>query len=490
MVNKNNSVLLLSICWFVIAAFCSMAFTDGSKLTHTILILLTTFTYALCIISWVKSGCRLISVYSFFIAYSFLCNCAQSFLFVLGVPEDYLTSYWNLPFEGVSYMMRFQLLCIAALNVGTAVAVSNRKRNVSIVQQINWYKHESGEKTAIDKKLFPVFLLFLAGTLFAAIEVAKVRSSMSYYDWMYGGHNDVQNRFYFFYFYAFLGLRYVFRKQHVILIYSSWLFFIGLFMMLGLRTQAIPYITFFLITLPITHSGLFKKKLFPLWILASFVFIIFLGIISSTRVNESVDLSEANTNEGALVSFYVALADVGASAETIGLTMKMCDEGLPHYQSILYSMATVIPQKVLKLPEELFQFPGYEAVRSPGGFMSHKVGLIGFGFSYMAEAYLNYGWLGWIFIFLYGFLIAKMENMAYYDIMRGNYFKVAFLLYLARQVFFARADLCLGEDYIEYMIFLAIIYKLFGSRERLFSINQSKPINTTTSKVLSVTESV
>lgn len=104
--------------------------------------------------------------------------------------------------------------------------------------------------------------------------------------------------------------------------------------------------------------------------------------------------------------------------------------------------------------------------------MSHKVGILGFGFSYIAEAYLNYGWFGWIFILLYGILIARLENMAYQDIMNGCFFKITFLLWLAKQVFFARADLCLGENYIEYMIFTAVIYKLIGSKERLFTPNR------------------
>lgn len=469
---KNNSGLLrAAIVWFVISAFCSLLFSGSSSSVHSVLILFTTISYALCVYTWVKSGCRLVSVYVFFVVYAFVCNCAQSLLYVFGVPYEYLTSYWNLSVEGVTYAFRFQLLCVAALNLGTCLALTQRGNNVSTAEMVSWYESKQKKEDKLDKYLFPFLIICLLGSLFAAFEIARVRSSMSYQEWMYGGHNDVETRFYFSYFYAFVSLRYVFKKQHTLLIYASWSFFIGLFMMLGLRTQAIPYITFFLITLPVTNSNLFKKKLIPIWIVGAFFFVIFLGIISSTRTEGSVDLSQSG-NESTAVSFYVALADVGASAETIGLTMNECDKGMPHYQSILYSIITVIPRRVLKLPEELFQMSGWQAMSSPGSFMSHKVGLLGFGFSYIAEAYLNYGWFGWIFILIYGFGIARLENMAYQDIMKGYFFKITFLLWLAKQVFFARADLCLGENYIEYMVFTAILYKLFGSKEKLFTMGR------------------
>lgn len=469
---KNSGLLIASIVWFVISALCSVVLNGDSEITHATLVILVAVSYALCVYSWVKSGCRLISVYVFFIAYAFLCNCGQSLLYVLGVPYEFLTSYWNLPVESVSYAFRFQLLCVAALNVGTCIALSRRSRNVSTDEMADWYRNYDTVKNKADKYLFPIMIICLLGTMYAAYEVASLRSTMSYHEWMYEGHNDVESRFYFSYFFAFLSIRSVFRKQHTLLIYASWLFFIGLFMMLGLRTQAIPYLTFLLITVPVTHSSIFKKKFIPFWIVGAFFFIIFLGIISSTRTEGTVDLSEADNGQNTAVSFYVALADVGASAETIGLTMNECDKGMPHYQSILYSIITVIPNRVLKIPAEVFQVPGWEVMSSPGSFMSHKVGLLGFGFSYIAEAYLNYGWFGWIFILLYGILIARLENMAYQDIMNGCFFKITFLLWLAKQVFFARADLCLGENYIEYMIFTAVIYKLIGSKERLFTPNR------------------
>lgn len=470
----KNNLITQSVIWLTFMLIVSLLLTESTFENHCIYVLLITASYLFCVRTWINSGCRLISVYVFFIAYAFLCNCGQSLLYVLGVPYEFLTSYWNLPVESVSYAFRFQLLCVAALNVGTCIALSRRSRNVSTDEMVDWYRNYDTVKNKADKYLFPIMIICLLGTMYAAYEVASLRSTMSYHEWMYGGHNDVESRFYFSYFFAFLSIRSVFRKQHTLLIYASWLFFIGLFMMLGLRTQAIPYITFLLITVPVTHSSIFQKKFIPFWIVGAFFFIIFLGIISSTRTGGTVDLSEADNGQNTAVSFYVALADVGASAETIGLTMSECDKGMPHYQSILYSIITVIPNRVLKLPAEAFQVPGWEAMSSPGSFMSHKVGLLGFGFSYIAEAYLNYGWFGWIFILLYGLLIARLENMAYQDIMNGCFFKITFLLWLAKQVFFARADLCLGENYIEYMIFTAIIYKLIGSKERLFALNVAK----------------
>ena len=467
----KKNLLGLSIIWFVVSIALAILLRDASELSHTILVVATTFSYFLCAYSWIKSGSRVVSIYTFFIAYAFLCNCVQSLLYICGVPSEFLTSYMNISFLNITNALRFQLICIAALNIGTCYALTSRKQRVSIDQQITWYKSISNVKTKNDKYLFYLMLVLLAGTFYTAIQIAKVRSTMTYHDWMYEGSSLVNTRFYFMYFFSFLSLRFVFRKQHVLLIYASWLFFIVLFMMLGLRSQAIPYVTMFVITLPITHSGLFRKSLIPLWIVGLFFGVIFLGVISATRTNESVDLSSASTDQGAAVGFYSALADIGSSAKTIGNTMDLCDKGMPHYQSIIYSILVVIPERVFKIP--ITNTLGVsEAITSPGSYVSHQLGTPGAGFSFVSEAYLNYGWFGWIFILLYGFLIARMENVAYKDFMQtGNLFKITFLLYLAKQIFYARGDLCLGEIYIEYMIFTAIIYKILKQKGRLFSLS-------------------
>ncbi len=465
----RKTILKLSYYWLALSIIIAVLLSDSSTETHTILVLCTVLSYLLCIYSWVKNGCRIISIFTFFLLYAFLCNCGQPLLFVCGVPTEFLNTYTVQAFSNISYSLRFQLLCIAALNVGVCLGTKNKKDCVNISQQIEWYKNENSKPTKTDKKLNIIMWMCFIGGVYAALEMAKIRSSMSYKEYMYEGMMEVANRFYFTYFFCFLSVRSVLRKQQTLLIYAGWSFFIVLYMMLGLRSGAIPYISLFIITLPITHSYFFKKKFVLIWILGIFFSIIFLGIISAARYHETVDISEVDTSKGTAFLFYTAMTDVGSPGKTLGLTMRMCDNGEPHHQSILFSILTVVPHRVFKIPIDSFGFP--EPLSSPASYLAHKANMPGFGFSFMSEAYLNFGWLGWTFVLFYAWLIAKMENMAYMDFIKnGNYFKIAFLLYLSKNVFFARSELCLSENYIQYMIFLAILYRVFQPKVKLFTL--------------------
>lgn len=466
----KNNLITQSVIWLTFMLIVSLLLTESTFENHCIYVLLITASYLFCVRTWIKSGCRAISLYSFFISYAFLCNCGQSVLFVLGVPQEFLTAYYGASFEYMTQALRFQCICIAALNFGTSLALKHKTDCVSTETMRGWYNGHHPIHDKNDKLLFYLMIVFLLGTLYSAFEVARVRSTMSYMEWMYEGSKTVNTRFYFMYFYMFLSLRSVLRKQYVVFIYVCWLFFILLYMMLGLRTQAIPYVSLFIITLPLTNERLFDKKFIPLWIVGVITGIIFLGVISSTRTGESVNLSETSSGQGPAVSFYTSMADIGVSANTIANAMDLCDKGMPHYQSILYSVASVIPQRVLKIPvSDIFNVSN--AITSPGSYASEMLGTPGAGYSFMAEAFLNFGWMGWLYLILYGFLIARLENIAYRDFIQSQvFFKITFLLFLSKQVFYARAELCLSEDYIEYMVFTAILYKILSPKSKLLSI--------------------
>ncbi len=457
--------LIFSIIWFLICLVLVLLLRDPSMTTHIILVLSTVFSYFLCVQSWVNSGSRIISIYSFFLAYSFICNCAQPLLFIFNVPVEFLNTYQLLTLAEVSYSMRFHLLCIAALNVGTCIGVSKKSLCVTNGELVESYSNQSSSVTKMEKYIWWILIALLLGTLYSAYDMARIRSSMSYHDYMYEGFNDVETKFYFQYFFCFLSTRSVLRKQHVVFIYICWAFFVYLYMSLGLRAQAIPYISMFIITLPITHSNLFKRKLVPLWAIGAFLFIILMGFISATRYEEKVDFSTIDKSQGLAASFYWSMSDMGSPGKTLGNTMKMCDTKVARHQSILYSVLTVIPHRVLKLPIQ-----GDQAVTSPGAYLAGQAGETGYGFSYLAEAYYNFGWFGWLFTLIYGIIITRMENSAYKSISRGySFFKITFLLWLSKQVFFARGDFCLGEAYIQYMVFTAIIFKLLYPKKRILA---------------------
>lgn len=463
---NHSGVYEFSVFWLLFSLLITVLVSGYSSWEHSLFAVLCVISYAICIYGWYKTGNRVISLFSFFVVYAFFCNCSQQILYVFGVPEIFLTSYYDVSFPAMVNMLRYQYVCISALNMGMMLYVRKKKNCIAIEHQIQVYKEENYHNSPKERILYLFLLLCFAGTALAAYKTALVRNSMSYAEYMDSGYESVNVMFYFSYFFAFLSLRSVFKKQNVFLIYCAWGVIACVYMMLGLRTQAIPYVSYFIICLPITHPGLFKKKFIPLWVVMGVSFVIILGWISATRSIEGAKLS--SESQGVSLDLIRTISDVGSSSQTIGITIKSVDEGLGVHQSIIYFLLTVVPTKVLKIPSSIFEtmIGNDQACISPGTFMSSYVGGYGLGFSFIAEAYLNFKWLGWIYVMLYGYIIAALENYSYKSIMKGDYFPIAFLLILCRQIFYARADLWLCGSYIEYMIFTYILYRIINYKTK------------------------
>lgn len=444
--------------------FCVIIIAPELRIAHNLYTILVSFTYFMCFYTWIKGGNRAISLYTFFLAYSFFCNCSQQFLCMCGIPTELLSSYYWSNETMAANGLRYQLLCIAALNVGASLYVRKKSHVVSIQEQTQkWLSYSDKQTSHIDFQ-FVLTLICLAGTLVSAVNTYQLRSSMSYHEFMYGGNEDLNVMFYFSYFFGFFSLKNVFQHRHIWLIYSSWFVLAVVYLLMGTRTQAIPYISFFCITLPVTNNSLFKKKNIPFAIVMGLAFVLFLGMISATR--EELGTSLTSESQGISSDFIMAISDIGASSITNALTIEIVKSN-GCVQSILYFLLTVLPSRTFKISsdfiDELLPFSNLEACSSPGTYISDMAGGQGLGFSFIAETYLNYRWMGFLFVFIYGYLIAYLENHSYKAIIRNNYFPIAFLLLLTRQIFFARADLWLSNNYVEYLVYTYIVYKIIDS---------------------------
>lgn len=454
-----------SAFWFALNVVLALSLSNGTEFDHSLLAILTTCSYYLCIRNWCKCGNRLVSIFTFFIVYAFLCNCIQSLLYTLGVPDNLLSAYWTPSFSSMCDMLRYQAICIAALNLGMVLYVSKNSNSTSMKEQQEWYRNKAISDSDADLVLSFFYFICLIGSFISLANIGRVRATMSYHDFMYEGQSGLNTLFYFNYFFMFLGLRFVFQKKHVYLTYITWLLLIVGYMALGLRTNVIPYLACFIITAPLTHPSFFRKATVPFWTVAGVAFFIILGLVSATREYTGTGL--ASGYGGLESSLIYTISDVGSLSQMTALTIEETEKGMPHFQTIIYFLVTVVPTRVLKIPEYLFASIGPTNWNiSPGTFMSDRMGRSGMGFSFLAESFMNYGWFGCVYIFLYGLLIAFLENSAYKKIMEGNFFRITFLLLLARLVFYARADLWLCNNYVEYMIFTAILYVIFDRKKK------------------------
>ena len=80
---------------------------------------------------------------------------------------------------------------------------------------------------------------------------------------------------------------------------------------------------------------------------------------------------------------------------------------------------------------------------------------------------MNYGRYGWIFMILYGFILAYAEIFAYKKYRTGEYLiPVILLLLLSKNVFSVRGELALLIGYVRMAIYILIITLFYKSIKR------------------------
>jgi oligosaccharide repeat unit polymerase len=157
---------------------------------------------------------------------------------------------------------------------------------------------------------------------------------------------------------------------------------------------------------------------------AILLFIVF-PVIGATR-NEiaGVDLFSIEFLTKTLTSvnnpLVASISEMGFSATPIGWTMELVPKVRPFDlgMSFLVSIFTLIPNIFTSDRHPALTMSGYD---TPDNWL---VGIIdpafasqggGLGFSFIAEAYLNFGWFGIVILGLIGFLFAKFTQWAVQD---------------------------------------------------------------------------
>lgn len=157
---------------------------------------------------------------------------------------------------------------------------------------------------------------------------------------------------------------------------------------------------------------------------AVFLLVVF-PVVGATR-NEviGVDLFSIEFLTKTLTSInnplVASISEMGFSATAIGWTMELVPKVRPFDwgMSFLVSVLTLVPNVFTSGRHPALTMSGYD---TPDNWL---VGIIdpafasqggGLGFSFIAEAYLNFGWFGMILLGVIGFLFAKFVQWAVHD---------------------------------------------------------------------------
>lgn len=457
--HKNNiKALLVAIVWMIIALIIREYMQYSiSESVHNILTILNLFGYLLCMYSWIACGNRAISIYNLFILYALLSNLGQSILFLCSVHWTLLSVYINSTIAEVNYMLAFQLLCIAALNLGATTYNYKRKNCISIQEQVAHYSkaRPSMYNAKVEPILMGLLFISLAYILMMALKMLLLRQSVDYGDlyaikagWggFYGQIIGVLS--------LVLCLRFIFRKRYIKIIYSWLVTLICIYMVVGTRSLMLPYLSILVITLPVTYPQFFKKKYIPVWIGLFIIGFTLLGVVSAYR-QSSIDAASLSTGNSFWDYFIDTISEMGMSTRTSLLTIEAINNGFPTHQTILNTIINAFVPFVSNVEWIKAEYISCSTWVTDYAQSYHS----GLGYCFIAEAYMNYGKYGWIILLAYGWFLAYGENTAYRRIMQGKYlYALILLVILSRQVFFARGQFDLIGGTIRISIYLSIIW--------------------------------
>ena len=459
--NSNSSLLGFSILWFIVSIFvCSITRQYSAEYCHDIITILVVFSYGLCLYYWIKGGNRVLSLYTLFVVYAFFSNAGQSLLHLFRFPEEMLVVYDDGTMSQLVDMLRFQYLCIAAMGIGTCLYLNSSKyKPITLENQRELLSKQSFIKKPRDSFYWAILLFCLVYVSYFAITMVALRQYMDYGD-LYavrGEWNNVFNQIVNL-LAVMLSYYFLFRNKRTLIVQIFSVLIILLYMISGSRGMAIPYIGLLIVTLPITNPKMFKRRYWAFWLIGGIVFFSLLNVISTTRSSYLTSQSLNTTNTIAM-NAYGTISEMGFSARTVTLTMNAIGNGsIEHHQTILHTLVTsLIPftNDISFFQDQYIHLSSWISEYA-GSFYS------GLGYSFIAEAYMDFGWFGCIFVLLYGWFIAFAESLAYRRITRGHYYlALVLLVILSKQVFYARAELELIGGTLRLLEFISIIYFFF-----------------------------
>lgn len=454
MSSKYSSVIWLMA--LLALAFCGLP--DNSVIVNNIYVILGTVSYVFCLYNWLKSGNKIISIYAIFVLYMMMSHLGQSLLSLIAVPEELLDIYNRFQLDALTKYHRYQMLCAAALNVGTVYALSKSGNVLPYKECVEACKNnQSGWKN--DFFLDALLFLSLAYSAYKAVSFIILRQTVDYAEFFEqrSGGNMIFSIIR--YLSLLLGLRYVYINRYRNFVYGIWTFLILAYMIGGSRGTAISYVACMALTLPITMPSLFIKRRMVYWLVGGIFVFSLLSVISANR-SSVLSSGSLSSGEGLAVNVYSTMSEMGGSAKTVVYSMQAIERNdIPHYQTNLYFLLAIpLPASVVKsLGLSDVQLAGW-VTDYAGSYWS------GLGYSCIAESFVNYGWFGWLWFILYGFFITYAECYIHRRWAKRDMFVPGLLaIYLAVQIFYARAEIYHSQGTARFCFYIYLIYKLFVS---------------------------
>jgi len=433
-------------------------YADYTEYSHNLIVLLAVLTYYFTLSNWLLTGNRAFSIFTTFVLFSLFFNLGQSILKAFTNFPIFGYVYSQYSPSDIFYMLKYQLICAAGLYLGSNLYLSKKKNRVSLYEISSYYKTNNNFDIFKPREIILEILFYVsfATTFIYGVYLINLRQNLSYAE-LYETKESISGIFYFGA--TVFGLYFIFQKRHIKLVLVGWIWFFLSFYIVGTRSLGIVYMGALITVIPILYPHLFRKKFIPIWLVGLMLGLISFSVISQTRQGNSINLGEEND---IIVLLFTSIHEMGFSQTPTLTTISYIKQGGEYRQTILYNILLgIFPSVLLNelVPDE------WSNVSLGGWATEQEMGpdaTSGLGYSWIAEAYMNYGSWGWIFTLIYGYFIAYAENFSLKRIMQGRYLlAICLIAILCKQIFFARAQLNLVIPFYKGTMYLLIFRFIF-----------------------------
>lgn len=462
----QSTVILVVLACVFYSRFFKIA-QDNSSSTNLLYLLICTLLYGYGIIQWISMGNHFVSLYMMYYLYMFLSNTGQEIIFLTNKSDfKYAAVFDRFSVGSGTQWLLFQCMCVAAINLGAALATKYVYR-----KKIDF----SSRKVVFDKfgngLMKSVYYMAALSMLAFSVSQLVQRRGASYADYYASRESGVNAYAAFIFsvgsFYYLLNNKESWKKKKKYLYIV--LSIIAMVFLAGTRSVAIPLVGCVVFCLRQEKPDLFDRKYIPFYIFGIMIGMYGLNVISTLRTQSLSTLSLGQVFvTGFMDGVLQMIFEMGISMLCGLYTMQYVLQTGQHYPTFLfYGIRTIIPGPILNM----IGFYEPECGRLSDWVSSYAGSTYSIGYSGMAESIMNYGTEGWIFFLVYGFIIVLLELIALKK-MRGHRYLFASvaLTFLAKQIFFARAqfDLCTTTMRFCWMVcFVYYVLKLSTNRRHI-----------------------
>lgn len=363
--------------------------------------------------SWYKCQGSFLNGYIIFVSAFYVFNLGQPMLKVFDVVDTYYDLLDTSHFLQISYASYFRstyvgIVSIIAMHIGALIALSHK----NIVNTESVEKSENVRKKILSIKRVSLLLVIFSFPFwfYETYKLSTFTLAYGYGGEMYTvkteipGYVRVLSNYYEPALLCLYFCSEYLKKDKLLTLLAIILTVVVPPLIIGGRSQAVIALSMVAIVYYLFHK-LAVKKILILGV-SVYLGLIVLFVVKKTRnsVGNTLETYSELLSSYESSPIFSTISEMGHSMYPLAATMDLvpASEDYRYGTSYLWGLTTLVPN--IGFGE---RHPGVVNANL-GEWLMKKEGLqFGPGYSLTAEAYINFGYFGFIFFFIYGYLLAK-----------------------------------------------------------------------------------